>query len=256
MKLVHSVLLSVFSVCLLACSWLFVPSNGFVPPGGLTNVTLWYDLLDASTYSPSGGKIPALADKSPSVNNAAEANATLQPEYDATGINGFPSAKTTNIAFSGGQGMTMLASPARSPCSVFAVVKVAGTTATVFGNGASANYGFFFPATNFILSTDNVTYELEYAPGVTINTGAIVEIDMAAAVGSSTIYIDNVQKTPLLVDVPWPTGAIAGYTEFLRGTAGIRDFNGWIGEIIIADFANSTQRNATYTYLKAKWGTP
>lgn len=219
----------------------------------LTNVTLWYDLQDATKVTLAGSKVSGLTDKSTAANDASQGTDANRPTYNATGINGHPSMNGDSAT---GLGLSMTATAIRIPSSVFVVLQKSNDDARGMIIGKSGNvYSAIYAVSTFMYSYALSTVgEIQSTTGVTNGVGAIAEWDLSTSNGANRMFINNSELT-ITTNQAWPSGSQAGYT-YLLGGVGARDFKGEVGEVIVSDFVSSTERTNIYNYLKAKWGTP
>lgn len=219
----------------------------------LTNVTLWYDLQDATKVTVTGGKVAALTDKSTAGNNASQGTDAARPTYNATGINGFPCMSS---AGGGTIGLVMSATAIRVPSSVFVVVEKDTDFQGMIISKAGSVFGAVYNINSYLLSYNSDTPgEIQSSTGTTDLTPAFLQYNITAVDGTGQLYINNSALT-MAINSGWPSGTQAGYV-YLMGPVGVRDYKGKIGEVIISDIPNTTQRNALYNnYIKSRWSLP
>ncbi len=189
-------------------------------PTDLTNLTAWYDLQDATKITVTSGQVETLTDKSTAGNNATQGTSTLRPQYNATGINGHPSMYNATV----GDHLAAASDLLRIPSSIFMVVQYEGDDSNgaildVLGNA----YGGFYVITAFVYADHLITGTLQSTTGVSLSTGAIVEIDYSVTNGQSKMYIDNVALT-LGTNTAFAAGVQAGYNRLMGGTGNVRDY--------------------------------
>jgi hypothetical protein len=220
---------------------------------------LWLDFSDASTVTLASGNVSQVNDKSGNARHASQANATFQPAYTATGINGLNVATFDGV----NDGMAGVSIPVVGAAkSVFYVAKSTNATGgTIFQNrsGSAPFFGHLFrmlraASTNFVggdTRTVNVTVPLNFSTSFQSPfLGCSVISDLLAW---SFYYNDASQATTGTVNAE----TAAGFYQLGNFVAVTRDqfWPGMIGEVVVCSGEATTEtRQIVSGYLAWKWG--
>jgi hypothetical protein len=211
------------------------------------STALWLDAADSSTITLNGATVSQWNDKSGNGRNVAQAVATAQPTYNASGLNSKPT-----LSFDGGDIL-------ETPNNVSITINSRASAFIVFQNtGAGAGTQFnFLLSPNFIdiysATSSQIRWELGTTPttlgsnthSITSNTPYIF-----GGAGKSSFVNGGDKKTFA------PTGIISTAINArlrLSGYAGA--YVGLISELVFLPFEISdADRQLLEGYLAWKWG--
>lgn len=222
--------------------------------------------LDATVFSSltfNGGDISGWADQSGADNNAAQATATAQPTYNATGINNRPSLTFPNSAIEHMVITDPVTLRLASSFTAYIVCNPDGFSQfpTMFSKSSNNNYRFLFS------SDGKLRCILNGLPGPSLSdqqsstnspTGpAVVEINYQVTVGGAIKF--SVNGAALGADKTSDRSSITTSTaDFVVGrtpSAGSQNFKGEYGRLLIySNLLPLENRNNVITGLGDQFG--
>jgi hypothetical protein len=232
-------------------------------PTSVPGCSLWLDAADRSTLTVSGSNVTQWNDKS-GTTNVSQANASLQPTYEARGFNGRPTLRVTGVQGSSFQELTTGTTNQYDSLSslymfcVYRVITSAPQYPSLFsiqnkvtyylrGLDNANNFGgqnvWTYNGASFVTNNDTiVTYDqngflclgLDGGFQSTYVNGSFTGAPKAFSFGSGTSLILRI-----------------GYSGYNANDG----FNGYISEVLVYKASLSTlQRQQVEGYLAWKWG--
>lgn len=238
--------------------------DGFLPDQ-ISNLELWLDALDFSTFTFNGSDVSQWNDKSGNGKNAAQSTAIEQPLFVSNGLNGLPTVRSVHAGASLGLeisgGLPIGVNAART---IFMVINPTGgfVSSEFFGRstGNMIDFGTFkdpndFNFTNRIRfrNAPSTTEAISAQGSVIYGTPHIITITQGTTLNSLNVFNES---TPILTNVfnvfVWAMNVNLGIGKSLD--AGARSYNGDISEIIVySKVVSAVERNQVVSYL-SRWG--
>jgi hypothetical protein len=225
------------------------------------STALWLDAEDTSTITLNGSTVSQLADKSGNGRNAAQATATAQPTYNATGINSKPS-----LIFDGvDDSLSTVANLGISGNSLFTIVAVHNVLSTAaylcpfsFG-GTGAGNAFHWMITNagapnMWAGFDNST-QLGIVSLSSITSPFIVSMNRTSTVNSSWRIRQNGSELSVTSGNTATVNLTSAPFNIGRYINGVNYANINFGEIVVIPSSLDTlSMQKLEGYLAWKWG--
>ena len=227
-------------------------SGGFVPTA-VAGLAAWYDASDAGSITLNGSTVSQWSDKSGNGRHQVQGTAAIQPNYNATGLNGRGTLTTTGTQWMQASAFATSASGAYTVLMVMKLDSTAGQP-YVFQRGTVND------AHSLLVSTTN-TWAARRGSG---NQGTLLQ---SPSIATSQFYIltaiykptlsrifsGNTQGTDNTTSVAAPTGnkvltlfALDSATR--AGQPGLAEFIYYHAELSDAQLLSARQ------YLARKWG--
>lgn len=239
----------------------------------ISNLVLWIDMQNPSSYTLSGSNVTAYSDLSGQGHNLTNYNGTVYPTYNANLINNKPGLNMSNTsALTYASGFSTSTNGASSGMNItFVAVFTVTSSITTWGSlitqgnrdndfcfrRQSSNNYFCFQTggTGFNNLMTSITYTNgnTYIVIGTISTATTVNCNMGNPL-NTTLNATNVSVTS-----SWSSGNKVLYIGCSDNSAsgGTEYFNGYLGELMYFQrVLTSYEQNVLITTLKAKWGFP
>jgi hypothetical protein len=215
-----------------------VPYQFIFVPTSIGGCQLWYDAMDATTITQSGGLVSQLRDKSGNNRHISQATTGNQPSY-----------ANNTLTFNGSQYLTNTISSGISG-NIFTGYIIYKPNSTS-GNQRAL---FIIDNSSWIMIDNNQVAENANGIGAYIGTTISTTTPTIVAVTSATTYSLNGNAFSNITNAYSqgnPTSINLG-----SGTSGGVPFNGSIYEVLVYNFVLSLSQHYEVTgYLAWKWGT-
>lgn len=226
-------------------------ASGFNPKS-IAGLAAWYDASAASSITLNGSTVSQWSDLSGNGRHQVQATASLQPNYNATGLNGKGTLTTT-----GTQWMQASAFASSSSATIFLVWQVASAAGTpyIFQRGTVNDVH------SFLMNPGGNTLQARRGSS---NQGTVTVSDLQTSgiwrIGTlvfsttlSRIFNGNTQGTDNTATVSAPVGnkvltLFALDSATLSGHPGIAEFLYYSSQL------DATQQASVRSYLSKKWG--
>lgn len=229
-------------------------ATGFNPKS-ISELAAWYDASVSSSITLNGSTVSQWSDLSGNGRNQAQATASLQPTYNATGLNGKGTLTTT-----GTQWMQASAFPvsATGDYTIFLVMKFDSLTSLPFAfqRGAGNEVHSLLTgssATNFVARRASGNEgSVSGEPSAAIQQSKWYLITLVFKTTLSRIFVGSRQGTDNTTTVAAATGnkvltLFAYDSTFQAGRPGFAEFIYYNAEL------TSTQQSSVQNYLSKKW---
>lgn len=226
-------------------------ATGFSPKS-ISGLAAWYDASVASSITLNGSTVSQWSDLSGNSRHQLQATASLQPTYNASGLNGKGTLTTTGTQWT--QSSAFGASASGS-YTMFMVVKfdtLSGLPAG-FQRGAinDAHSLLVTPANSFAARRSDGNQGSIALPS--INQGQFYLLTMVFRTNLSRIFSGNTQGTDNTSTVTAPAGnkvltLFALGSGYVSGSPGFAEFIYYDGEV------DSVKQASVRSYLSKKWG--
>jgi len=215
------------------------------------NLALWLDAADASTITLNGSTVSQWNDKSGNSRNATQSNASLQPTYNTTVVNGRPALVFTNHQLD-------LPAGTYTPSPAIAIAANRGTATGVgllLQNTTQIVVPFNYTAsTNFWCARRGSGQIAPTVPPASAGGSDIYLGDSGASNGTTWTYTYN-GSTPATTTNFGLAGGTSNGNLIGRDAGGGSPLQGNISEIVVTNGnLSTTDRQRLEGYLAHKWG--
>lgn len=235
-------------------------------PSQISGFQLWLDAADTTTLTLSGTSVTAWRDKSGTGLNVSQGTTALQPTYNATFLNGFPSIRFTAVSGSSYQELTtgttnlfnsisnlncffvlhLLSSSTPPNPSPFSIQNKVSFYLSGLNNAAqfSGSNVWTFNGSSFVANQNT-----------SITSNLSQQICLSLASGSQQLFTNGVVGGAQTSDFAFGSGTSLvlriGYSGYNTNDG----FNGYLSEVLLYTQALTTaQRQQVEGYLAWKWG--
>lgn len=226
-------------------------ATGFNPKS-ISGLAAWYDASVASSITLNGSTVSQWSDLSGNGRNQVQATASLQPTYNANGLNGKGTLTTT-----GTQWMQASAFASSSSATIFLVWQIASATGTPFiwqrGTVNDVHSFLMNPGTNTLQARrgssnqGTITVSDLQTPSVWRVGTLVFSTTLSRIYNGSTLGTDN--TTTVSAPVGNKVLTLFALDSATRaGQPGIAEF------LYYSTQLDDTQQSAVRSYLGKKWG--
>ena len=226
-------------------------ATGFNPKS-ISGLAAWYDASVASSITLNGSTVSQWNDLSGNGRNQAQATASLQPTYNASGLNGKGTLTTTGTQW---MQSAAFASSASGDYTMFAVMKfdnLSGVPAG-FQRGAinDAHSMLISSANTWTARRSSLNQGTLAVPSIVL--GQFYILTLVFKTNLSRVFSGSTQGTDNTATVAAPTGnkvltLFALGSGYVSGSPGFAEFLYYHAEL------STTQQSRVRSYLNKKWG--
>jgi hypothetical protein len=227
-------------------------ATGFNPKS-ISGLSAWYDASNAASITLNGSTVSQWSDLSGNGRHQVQGSASLQPNYNATGLNGKGTLTTTGTQWTQS---SAFATPAAGKYTVFLVVKSdnLGGLPAFFQRGAVNDaHSLLITPTNTWAARRSSGNQGAYAVSPSIAQSVFYILTLVFRSDLSRIFVGSTQGTDNTATVTAPSGnkvltLFALDSSYQSGQPGLAEF------IYYSDELSAADQSKVRSYLSKKWG--
>jgi hypothetical protein len=227
-------------------------ATGFNPKS-ISGLAAWYDASVASSITLNGSTVSQWSDLSGNSRHQVQASASLQPNYNATGLNGKGTLTTTGTQWMQASAFESSASGAYTALMVIKSDNLGGLPAFFQRGGVNDAHSLLITPANTFHARRSDGNQGTVAVSPSISQGQFYILTTVFRSDLSRVYFRNAQGTDNTATVTAPSGnkvltLFALSSAFQSGWPGIAEFLYYHSELTLVD------QTKARTYLSKKWG--